>query len=200
MLASIVARSLSPSIRALSTAIPAKTSTQLTNTLATIGVPSLPPSKQRPSLPSVPDVPDIPPAEDPLLHYVTSNIMQGGRRAKASRITSKTLLYIHTLTREPPLPLFRKAIELAAPAVRIVNNSWGAKSVPTPLPLSEKQRTRYAVRWILKASNGKPGRTLEERLARELIAVVRGQSAALDDKLRVHKSAMINRGNVKRIR
>src|SRR6266576_3810747 len=145
MLASIIGRSLSPSFRALSTAGPAKTST-LTNTLSTIGVPPAPPSKQQPSpLPSVPDAPGIPPAEDPLLHYVTSNIMQGGRRAKASRITSKTLLYIHTLTREPPLPLFRKAVELAAPAVRIVNNSWGAKSVPTPLPLSEKQRTRYAV-------------------------------------------------------
>lgn len=186
MLASIVARSLSPSFRALSTVSPVKTS-KLTETLANIGVP---PSKQQPSLS---DAPVIPPAEDPLLHYVTSNIMQGGRRAKASRITSKTLLYIHTLTREPPLPLFRKAIELAAPAVRMVNNRMGAKSVPTPLPLSEKQRTRCAVKWILKASNNKPGRTLEERLARELVAVVRGQSAALEEKLRVHKSAMINR-------
>jgi small subunit ribosomal protein S7 len=126
--------------------------------------------------------------------------MKHGRRAKASRVTSKTLLYIHTLTRAPPLPIFRKAIELAAPAVRMVNNRSGAKTIPTPLPLSEKQRTRCAMQWILKASNGKAGRTLEERLARELVAVVRGQSAALEEKMRMHKSATVNRGNVKATR
>ena len=75
----------------------------------------------------------------------------------------------------------------------MVNNRSGAKVIPTPLPLSEKQRTRYAVHWILKASNGKPGRSLEERLAREIIAVSKGQSSALEEKLRVHRSAMVNR-------
>ncbi|KAK2460702.1 hypothetical protein APHAL10511_007172 [Amanita phalloides] len=165
----------------------------LSDALNSLGVPT---GKQLPQL-SQSTAPDIPPAEDPLLHYFTSNIMRNGRRAKASRITSKSLLYIHTLTREPPLPILRKAIELASPAVRMVNNRSGAKTIPTPLPLSEKQRTRYAMQWILHASNGKPGRTLEERLAREIIAVSKGQSAALDEKLRVHKSAMINRGNVK---
>jgi small subunit ribosomal protein S7 len=193
MLASIrlnVARSLPPSIRALSTAT-SNITALYAHALDRAGTAST----RQPALPPKPITPasDIPPAEDPLLHYVTSNIMQHGRRTKASHITSKTLLYIRTLTREPPMPIFRQAIERASPAVRMVNNRSGAKTIPTPLPLSEKQRTRYAVQWILKASNSKPGRSLEERLAREIIAVVKGQSAALEEKLRLHKSAMINR-------
>lgn len=192
MLASIrrISRSLPSSFRALSTA-GSKTTALLKSALDGVDAQSAPRSALTPK-PTIPTS-DIPPAEDPLLHYVTSNIMQNGRRAKASRITSKTLLYIHTLTREPPMPIFRKAIELASPAVRMVNNRSGAKVIPTPLPLSEKQRTRYAVHWILKASNGKPGRSLEERLAREIIGVIKGQSSALEEKLRVHRSAMINR-------
>ncbi|KAF8635698.1 hypothetical protein AX15_000323 [Amanita polypyramis BW_CC] len=181
------------SVRVLSTASSAKNNVVLQEALDTTF--GLQHAKQ--TSPSEPSAPEIPPAEDPLLHYLTSNIMRHGRRANASRITSRMLLHIHTLTRAPPLPIFRKAIELASPAVRIVNNRTGSKTIPTPLPLSEKQRTRYAVQWILQASHGKPGYTLEERLACEVIAVVRGQSAALEDKLRVHKSAMINRGNIK---
>ncbi|PFH53540.1 hypothetical protein AMATHDRAFT_1194 [Amanita thiersii Skay4041] len=150
--------------------------------------------------PSIQHEVEIPPSDDPLLHYLTSCIMRRGRRARASRTTSKVLLYLHTLTRAPPLPIFRKAIEMASPAVRVVNNKTGAKVIPTPLPLSEKQRTRYAVEWILAASDSKPGITLEERLARELIAVVKGKSSALDKKEAVHRTAMVNRGNIRATR
>ncbi|KAM6500998.1 mitochondrial ribosomal protein S5/S7 [Amanita muscaria] len=188
------ARTIPHSVRVLSTTSTSDTNAILREAFSSIGL-----STETQPLPES-SIPEIPPAEDPLLHYLTSNVMKNGRRARASRVTSKTLFYIHTLTRAPPLPIFRQAIELASPAVRMVNNRSGSKTIPTPLPLSEKQRTRYAVQWILQASNGKPGRTLEERLARELIAVVRGQSGALDEKMRVHKGAMVNRGNVKATR
>ncbi|KAF8638902.1 hypothetical protein AX17_001953 [Amanita inopinata Kibby_2008] len=183
-------------VRALSTAPSNNPKIILDEALRSIGVP-LEKVASPAHVASRSSTVEIPPAEDPLLHYLTSNIMRNGRRAKASRVTSNTLLYIHTLTRAPPLPIFRKAIELVSPAVRMVNNKTGAKSIPTPLPLSEKQRTRYAIQWILQASNAKPGRTLEERLARELIAVVKGQSSALEEKMRLHRTAMVNRGNIK---
>jgi hypothetical protein len=59
--------------------------------------------------------------------------------------------------------------------------------------LGEKQRTRFAVKWILEACDSKPGKTLEERLAREVIAVLEGNSRALAKKLELHRTAMINR-------
>lgn len=62
-----------------------------------------------------------------------------------------------------------------------------------PVALGEKERTRYAVEWILKASKSKSGQTLEERLAREMISVIQGNSEALKKKEEVHKQAMANR-------
>jgi len=49
------------------------------------------------------------------------------------------------------------------------------------------------VRWILEASDSKPGKTLEERLAREVIAVIEGNSKALAKKMELHRFAMVNR-------
>ncbi|TFY77989.1 hypothetical protein EWM64_g6022, partial [Hericium alpestre] len=61
---------------------------------------------------------------------------------------------------------------------------------------SERQRTRYAVKWILDQSKqGKTGQTLEERLAREVIAVLQGSSSVHETKKRIHEFAMLNRGN-----
>ena len=145
------------------------------------------------SKPKLPPVLNIPPAEDPLLHYLTSNIMKHGRRSKAARVTSRTLLHLHSFTRSEPLPLLREAILAASPAVKCLSHRHGAKNVLKPIALGEKQRTRFAVRWILEASDSKPGKTLEERLAREVIAILEGNSKALAKKMELHRVAMVNR-------
>lgn len=136
---------------------------------------------------------EIPPAEDPLLQYFTSSLLNHGKRARASRITSQVLLHIHAFTRAPPLPILQQAIIDAAPAVRTLMHRQGGKTVAKPIALGEKQRTRYAVRAILDASKTKTGRTIEERLARELIAVIKGDSEALKTKREIHRFAMVNR-------
>jgi small subunit ribosomal protein S7 len=140
-----------------------------------------------------PPILDIPPAEDPLLQFMTNTIMRHGKRKRASRIVSRMLLWVHSLTRAPPLEIVREALLLAAPAVRSMSHTHGGKIVSRPIALSEKQRTRYAVKWILKASDNRSGQTLEERLAREIIATIQGTSSVLAEKERVHTFSMVNR-------
>lgn len=64
-----------------------------------------------------------------------------------------------------------------------------------PAALTEKQRIRAGINAVLAASKNKSGKRVEERLAREIIAVVNGDSKAIADKELAHKQAMVNRGN-----
>lgn len=64
-----------------------------------------------------------------------------------------------------------------------------------PAALTEKQRIRAGISAVLAASKNKSGKRVEERLAREIIAVVNGDSKAIADKELAHKQAMVNRGN-----
>lgn len=69
-----------------------------------------------------------------------------------------------------------------------------AKTTPKPIALGEKQRTRYGVKWIIEASERQSGKTFEERLAREIISVVQGNSEAVNKKkMEAHRFAMVNR-------
>lgn len=81
----------------------------------------------------------------------------------------------------------------AAPAVRVVSFKYGTKVMMTPQPLTEKQRVRAGLKAIIAASESRPGKSLEVRLAREMIAVVQGESRSLGEKERLHKLAMVNR-------
>lgn len=145
------------------------------------------------------DLPDhqiflnLPPAEDPLLQYFASWMMMSGKRHAAQRRIQRCLLHLHAFTRMEPLPLLRKAVDMAAPNVRVVTHKSGGKSTIIPVALNEQQRARYAVKEILEAAKKKPGKTVEERLARELLAVLGGTSAVLDQKRTLHKLAMVNR-------
>ncbi|KAG6899179.1 hypothetical protein C0993_012625 [Termitomyces sp. T159_Od127] len=144
--------------------------------------------------PSAQTIVNIPPAEDPLLHYVTSHLMRHGHRARASRIVSNILLYIHAWTRAPPLPILRKAILDAAPAVRTLSHRTGGKTTFKPTALSEKKRMFFALKHIKDASRARSGRTIEERMAREMINIVEGvDSEAVKAKRKMHEFATVNR-------
>ncbi|KIK67126.1 hypothetical protein GYMLUDRAFT_142028, partial [Collybiopsis luxurians FD-317 M1] len=137
---------------------------------------------------------NIPPQQDPLLAFLASRLMKHGHRAKASRIVSRTLLNLHAYTRAPPLPILREAIFALAPAVRLLRHRHSTKTIYKPVALSEKQGIWYAVEWLLGECKGRQGGPMiEERLAREIIKVIKGQSKALDKKVEVHKMATVNR-------
>ena len=135
----------------------------------------------------------IPPAQDPLLQYIAAKITHRGMRAKATRRVSRVLMHIHGYTRAQPLPILRNAVLATSPAVRVAMHKKSAKVIAMPMALSEKQRTRFGVEWILQASEKRTGKSLDVRLAQEIVAVIQGSSEALKKKEEVHRFAMLNR-------
>ena len=140
-----------------------------------------------------PVTPTIPPAEDPLLHLFTSMVMLHGKRQEASRVISRMLMHVHAFTKAPPLPIVREAIAAAAPLLRCRQFKRAAKQYVFPTPLTDRQRARQAIDWIMEASKSRGGRHNAERLAREIVAVVKGDSPVLKTKDGVHKLAVLHR-------
>ncbi|KAF8325869.1 ribosomal protein S7 domain-containing protein [Cantharellus anzutake] len=165
---------------------------------------NMPSMSQTPSSPSsspssrkyhIPKGIHMAPVADPLLTYFSSLIMRSGKRHKAIRQVSETLTTIHRLTDASPLPILRQAVELASPDVKLVTLKRRNKNVPQPRSLTSKQRTGQGLRWIIKASHMRGDFQLEHRLAKEIIAIVQGNSNCLKWKEEQHKLATANRAN-----
>lgn len=67
------------------------------------------------------------------------------------------------------------------------------KNVMTPRPLKAKARAAQAIRWIIKASGNRGDHRLEMRLAKEMIAIIKGDSDVLKRKDEAHRLALANR-------
>jgi small subunit ribosomal protein S7 len=136
----------------------------------------------------------VPPPQDPLLFMLTSELMEDGKRVRSARTVAEMLEYLHSVTQVPPLPLVREAIASAAPCVKVITYRKPSKNVQVPFPLGEKQRTKLAVKWIIKASEARPHRSLHQRLAHEILAILKGgENSVLKKKEAMHQLAVVNR-------
>ena len=153
----------------------------------------------------------LPPEKHPMLQLIATYIMSkkvrkkpkdvnepynkpfGGKYARAAKLTSQMLLFIQSSTRSPPMPIVQQAILDASPAVKCLRQKRGAKVIVKPKALNERQRIGKGIEWILEACRYRPGITFPERLAQEILAVLKGDSQALRKKAEQHEFATVNR-------
>ncbi|KAG0285123.1 hypothetical protein BGZ96_010554 [Linnemannia gamsii] len=134
--------------------------------------------------------------QNPILSQLVNTIMKDGKKARAQRFVADALLEIRSRTQSDPYHVILDALELASPILKLTAIKKGSKVLQVPTPMTERQRRRKAIVWILEASDKRKGeKQLKDRLASEFLAVVNGNSGALVKKNQLHKMALANRAN-----
>lgn len=103
-----------------------------------------------------------------------------------------------------PILYLTLAIDSVAPLLRIKaikGAAGGGAALQLPTPLSQRQRRRTAIQWILTAASkrrnvGSGKNSLGQRVAQEVISVVEGKSGAWDKRNAIHKQGVAARANI----
>lgn len=125
--------------------------------------------------------------------------MRDGKLLTAQKTLQTCLAHLRAATNDEPLPLLRRAVDLASPQIRTVQQKLTAtKRATLPLPITEKRRTRTGITWIVDASYKKRAqeKVFGKRLANEVLNVLDGTSEVLKKKDDLHKAATIARSVV----
>ncbi|KAF9114818.1 hypothetical protein BGX27_009766 [Mortierella sp. AM989] len=134
--------------------------------------------------------------DNPILKQLINTVMKDGKKARAQRFVADALLEIRSRTQTDPYQVVLDALELASPILKLTPIKKGSKVLQVPNPMTERQRRRKAIVWILEASDKRKGeKKFKDRLASEFLAVVNGNSGALAKKNQQHKMALANRAN-----
>jgi len=77
----------------------------------------------------------------------------------------------------------------------------GGAALQIPVPLSQRQRRRASIEWIIGAASKKKNlgsgkSNFAQRIAQELIAVVQGTSSILERRNAIHKLGVAARANI----
>jgi len=135
---------------------------------------------------------------DPLYHDVDvtkfmNNVMQDGKKSTAERIVYGAFEVIHERTREEPLKIFHRALENVEPAVEVKSRRVGGATYQVPIEVPQNRRQALAMRWLISFARKRAGKSMQDKLANELIEAAHNRGNAVKKRDDVHRMAEANK-------
>jgi len=128
-----------------------------------------------------------------LLAQFNNNLMQRGKRTTAEGIIYGALTQAETTTRKPGIEVFELALKNAMPLIEVKPRRVGGATYQVPVEIRADCRTSLAMRWLIQAARKRPGKSMADRLAGELVDAMNNAGGAVRRKEETHKMAEANK-------
>ena len=120
--------------------------------------------------------------------------MLDGKKSTARRIVYNAIeKFTAKVKAENHIEAFEQALENAKPSLEVKSRRIGGATYQVPIEISQDRRSSLAMRWIIKNSRLKAGRSTEDGLATELADCYQNQGATIKKKDDTHRMAEANR-------
>ncbi len=137
-------------------------------------------------------VPDAKYNSETLARFI-NRVMQRGKKGLAERIVYGAMETIQARTGREPLEVFEQALYNATPVLEVKPRRVGGATYQVPVQIEGGRRLSLAMRWMLTSARSRPGKSMEEKLANELLDAFNGVGATIKRREDVHRMAEANR-------
>ncbi|MBI5182702.1 MAG: 30S ribosomal protein S7 [Nitrospirae bacterium] len=122
-----------------------------------------------------------------------SVLMKKGKKSLAEAICYKAFDIIKEKTGNDPLKIFKTAVENVKPVVEVKSRRVGGASYQVPVDIRPTRRIALALRWLINYSRGRGEKTMQERLAAELMDASNNTGTAVKKREDTHRMAEANK-------
>jgi small subunit ribosomal protein S7 len=122
-----------------------------------------------------------------------NTIMTGGKKSVAEGIFYRSLDLVGAKIKEDSLTVFKRALENAKPTVEVRSRRVGGATYQVPVEVRPQRRLSLGMRWLVQSASTREGRSMEEKLAAELIDAASNRGGAIKKKEDTHRMAEANR-------
>jgi len=121
-------------------------------------------------------------------------LMHDGKKSVAQRSFYSAMdMIAQKIPDKEPIEIFTMAVENCRPSLEVKSKRVGGANYQVPTPVNSKRQQTLAIRWILEVCRDKKGRSMDKRLAEELMAAYRREGAAMTKRDNVHRMADANK-------
>lgn len=120
-------------------------------------------------------------------------LMYDGKKSTAERIFYGAIDIVEEKAGQPGLNVFRTALTNAKPALEVKSRRVGGATYQVPIEVRPERRTALAIRWLIGFARARSEKTMEERLAAEIMAASRGEGSTIKKKDDTHRMAEANK-------
>jgi small subunit ribosomal protein S7 len=120
-------------------------------------------------------------------------VMRHGKKSLAARIVYDAMKTIEERTGGNPLEVFERAVRNATPLVEVKARRVGGATYQVPMEVRSDRGTTLALRWLVRFSRERAGRTMASRLANELMDAANETGSSIRKREETHRMAEANK-------
>ncbi len=128
-----------------------------------------------------------------LLASFVNKLMFDGKKSTAYQILYNAIDIVERKTQQQGLDVFETALNNIMPMVEVRSRRVGGATFQIPTEVRPSRRISVGMKWLIEYSRNRGEKTMEERLAGELIAASKGEGAAVKKKDDTHRMAEANK-------
>ena len=128
-----------------------------------------------------------------LVTRLINRIMIDGKKGVAQRILYNAFKLIQERTGKDPMEVFEQALKNVMPVLEVKARRVGGANYQVPVEVKPDRRTSLGLRWLVNYARLRGEKTMEERLAAEIIYASNNTGAAVKKREDTHKMAEANK-------
>ena len=137
-------------------------------------------------------VPD-PKYNSSLVAKFVNSLMSKGKKNTAEGILYRSLAIVQEKTKEDPLNIFKQAVNNVKPTIEVKSRRVGGSTYQVPVDVRPTRRTSLAIRWLITYANERAEKTMQDKLALEILDAFNNRGGAVKKKEDTHKMAEANK-------
>ena len=128
-----------------------------------------------------------------LVTRLINKIMLDGKKGVAQTILYNAFSIVEEKTGQQPMEVFEKALDNVMPQLELKLRRVGGANYQVPVEVSQERKLTLGLRWIVNYARLRSEKTMEQRLANEIIDASNGVGQSVKKKDDTHKMAEANK-------
>ena len=120
-------------------------------------------------------------------------LMVSGKKSVAERIIYGAFDQVQTKSGKDPIEVFSLAIDNLRPLVEVKSRRVGGATYQVPVEVRPQRRSALAMRWLKEAAVKRGEKSMDLRLAAEILEASENKGAAMKKREEVHRMAEANK-------
>ena len=124
---------------------------------------------------------------------LVNKVMWDGKRSIAERICYDALKIVTEKTKREPIEVFDQAMKNIMPVLEVKARRVGGANYQVPIEVRSDRRMTLGIRWLVGFARNRSGKSMEEKLAAEIMDAANGIGSAVKKREDTHKMAESNK-------
>ena len=128
-----------------------------------------------------------------LVTKLVNSIMLDGKKGVAQKIVYGAFARVEEKSGKPAVDVFEEAMNNIMPVLECKARRIGGATYQVPIEVKADRRQTLGLRWLTMFARKRSEKTMEERLANEILDAINGTGGAVKRKEDMHKMAEANK-------